>query len=118
MNTMTKNLFAIFRFHAALLLCSCVGLCLLCFGPFATLFFAPTRLPASLSLLGIAALYGTSKRYSGIAAWNAVSFPLAAALFVYSPLRSMFVTLRQGGVRWRGTFYPLAELRRNSLPLR
>jgi len=27
-------------------------------------------------------------------------------------LRSMILTLRQGGVVWRGTFYPLEELRR------
>jgi hypothetical protein len=26
-------------------------------------------------------------------------------------LRSMLVTVRDGGVTWRGTFYPLAELR-------
>jgi len=26
--------------------------------------------------------------------------------------RSAWITLRQGGVRWRDTFYPLDELRR------
>jgi hypothetical protein len=29
-------------------------------------------------------------------------------------LRSMYITLRDGGVTWRGTFYPLAELRCNA----
>jgi hypothetical protein len=28
-------------------------------------------------------------------------------------LRSMRITLRDGGVTWRGTFYPLSELRHN-----
>jgi hypothetical protein len=28
---------------------------------------------------------------------------------------STWVTLRQGGVRWRGTFYPLAQLRRGQV---
>jgi hypothetical protein len=29
---------------------------------------------------------------------------------------STLVTLRQGGVRWRETFYPLAELRAGMVP--
>jgi hypothetical protein len=32
-------------------------------------------------------------------------------LFLYAVLNSTFVTLRQGGIRWRGTFYPLKTLR-------
>jgi cellulose synthase/poly-beta-1,6-N-acetylglucosamine synthase-like glycosyltransferase len=40
-------------------------------------------------------------------------YPVGAALFTYTFLRSAFVTLRQGGIRWRETYYPLAELRAN-----
>jgi hypothetical protein len=29
----------------------------------------------------------------------------------------MATTLAQGGIIWRGTFYPLAELRKNAAPL-
>jgi hypothetical protein len=29
----------------------------------------------------------------------------------------MLITFKQGGVIWRGTFYPLAELRKNAGPL-
>ena len=38
--------------------------------------------------------------------------PFMFPLFYYSVLNSTFVTLRQGGVRWRETFYPLETLRR------
>ena len=46
---------------------------------------------------------------------NPVFVALLAPLFVWilpvAILRSTFATLRAGGVRWRDTFYPLAELR-------
>lgn len=41
-----------------------------------------------------------------------LTLPLGASIFAYMVLRSTLVTLRQGGIIWRGTFYPLEELRR------
>ena len=41
----------------------------------------------------------------------AIHVPFMFPLFLYSVLNSTFVTLRQGGIRWRETFYPLATLR-------
>jgi hypothetical protein len=34
-------------------------------------------------------------------------------LFVLIQLRTMALNLWQGGITWRDTFYPLAELKRN-----
>jgi hypothetical protein len=42
----------------------------------------------------------------------AVTQPLGALIFVWMLARSTIVTLRQGGIYWRGTFYPLEELKR------
>ena len=42
----------------------------------------------------------------------ALTHPLGAVLFSYMLLRSTVVTLWHGGVTWRGTFYPLEELKR------
>ena len=44
--------------------------------------------------------------------WYALTQPLGAVIFGYMLLRSTIVTLRQGGIVWRETFYPLEELRR------
>jgi len=38
--------------------------------------------------------------------------PISTALFLYILVRSMAVTLWQDGVVWRGTRYPLDELRK------
>jgi len=42
----------------------------------------------------------------------ALTQPVGALIFFWMLLRSTVVTLRNGGIRWRGTFYPLEELRR------
>ena len=45
----------------------------------------------------------------------ALTLPLAALVFTYMLVRSTVITLRQGGIYWRGTFYPLEVLRRNNV---
>jgi len=42
----------------------------------------------------------------------AVTQPLGALIFAWMLVRSTIVTLRQGGIRWRGTFYAIEELKR------
>jgi len=41
----------------------------------------------------------------------AAAMPISAILVSCAALRSVLVTLVHGGIRWRGTFYPLADLR-------
>lgn len=109
---MTKNLFAVFQFHITFLLAACGWLALFYLAPIAFLTWPQTRIAAIVTLAAIALLYRLAGRLSGISAWYVILFPASAALFIYSMLRSMFITLTQGGVTWRGTFYPLAELRK------
>lgn len=114
---MTKNLFAVFLFRISFLLMACGWLALFYLAPIAFLVWSPTRIPAIVTLAAIALLYRLAGRLSGISAWYAVLFPISTVLFLYSLLRSMFITLKQGGVTWRGTFYPLTELRQKKMPL-
>lgn len=44
--------------------------------------------------------------------WHALIIPFAGAVMVYIILRSAFETIRQGGIYWRDSFYPLAELKK------
>jgi glycosyltransferase involved in cell wall biosynthesis len=117
---LTKNLFAGFAFNAALLLGACLGLALICYAPLASLFFSwPLRIPALLSVAMIALHYRLAGRYfSGLRLYWAFTLPIAAVLVLYAMLRSMVVTLTRRGIVWRGTFYPLKDLRRHSGRLR
>lgn len=117
---LTKNLYAGFGFNPALLLGACLGLALLCFAPIAGLFASwPFRAAALLSLAMIALHYRLASRYfSGVSTAYALTLPVATLLVLYAMLRSMVLTLWRGGVVWRGTFYPLRELRRHSGRLR
>jgi hypothetical protein len=54
---------------------------------------------------GAAMEFGESPLY-------AVTQPLGALILCWMIVRSTFVTLRQGGIRWRGTFYAIEELKR------
>ncbi|MGH9859656.1 MAG: hypothetical protein ACRD5F_06495, partial [Candidatus Acidiferrales bacterium] len=67
---------------------------------------------AVIALAIPAAMQGMAARESGAAPLYGLTFPLGAAIFAYMLLRSTAVTLRQGGIIWRGTFYPLADLRK------
>jgi hypothetical protein len=78
-------------------------------------FALPGLVPKLCSLAawgGVLLCYREVERSLRIRLWQAVLMPVGIALFVFAFLRSMVITLRQGGVRWRGTFYPLGALRK------
>jgi glycosyltransferase involved in cell wall biosynthesis len=116
-SVMTKNLFSAFRFYVWLALLGCLWLLVFCVAPAAGLFFAPARMPTIFTFSAVIWAYWLMSRHSGISTWNALFFPFSALVFVFTLLRSMLITLKRGGVIWRGTFYPLAELRKNAAPL-
>lgn len=66
--------------------------------------FAFIALTTTLSMLGVAVEAG----YNPLIA---LCWPVGALLFAYTVARSTYLTLRSGGVSWRGTFYPLAALK-------
>ena len=50
---------------------------------------------------------------SGANPWLALGYPIAAMVLVYIFVAAVWITLRRGGIEWRGTFYSLAELKSN-----
>jgi cellulose synthase/poly-beta-1,6-N-acetylglucosamine synthase-like glycosyltransferase len=47
--------------------------------------------------------------------WYAVLHPLGICVFIYAMLRSASTTLAGGGIEWRGTRYPLKDLKDNAI---
>jgi hypothetical protein len=75
-----------------------------------------------VSLVALGALYWRYRRFADpngpLTMLWLLTFPAAALLFVYAMMRSTVLTLVRGGVVWRGTFYPLRELREHAGPFR
>jgi glycosyltransferase involved in cell wall biosynthesis len=56
---------------------------------------------------------GSAARQHKFNFWYSLGFPISTLLFMYIFARATYLTLRQGGIYWRGTFYPLAALKAN-----
>jgi cellulose synthase/poly-beta-1,6-N-acetylglucosamine synthase-like glycosyltransferase len=118
LRNLTKNMFSAFRFRAGLVLGACFGMGLLCLTPFIALAFSGAARWAGVVTL--VALLLLNLRYwpqTKISPGYLILFPLATLLFLWTLLRSMILVLWRGGVLWRGTLYPLKELRRQAGPL-
>ena len=112
-----KNSFASLDFSLTKTLFSAVFILgintVICAMPFITHgFLRSLYAAASLLMLGV---YYVSGRVLGISSGRAVASalgaPLGGVLFAWTLLASAFITLRQGGVQWRGTLYPIKLLK-------
>jgi glycosyltransferase involved in cell wall biosynthesis len=111
---LTKNFFAVLSFQWWRVLASCFAFAFLNLLPFLGVWFAQgwERLPYAIALLSIFGIYVGMSRRSPIPPYYILLHPVSTAFFLYILLRSMFVTLWQDGVVWRGTRYPLEDLRK------
>ena len=113
-NNFTKNFFAVMSFQWSRTVAGVALLLFLNLGPFVGVWFASgwSRAGYVLALLSIFAIYAGMSLRTKIAPYYFFLHPVGTLLFNYAMLLSMFVTLRDGGVTWRGTKYPLEELRK------
>jgi glycosyltransferase involved in cell wall biosynthesis len=111
---LTKNFFAILRFNVPFAIAAISGVLLINAGPFVGVWFAHGwgRAGYIAALTAIAVMYLGMARQSEIPPRYFFLHPIGTVLFAYTMLRSMVVTLARGGIAWRGTFYPLQELKR------
>ncbi|HZQ93557.1 MAG TPA: glycosyltransferase family 2 protein [Candidatus Sulfotelmatobacter sp.] len=113
-NNLTKNFFAVLSFQWWRTVLSAFGLAFLNYGPFLGLWLAHgwARVPYAIALGSLFLIYVGMSWRSAVPPYYFFLHPVSATLFIYTLLRSMILTLWNGGIVWRGTKYPLQELRK------
>ena len=111
----TKNFFAYMRFKTWIAFVAALGLLLMNVWPFIMVFFSGDWATAGyvVALVCILAIYAGMAPKSGIGPWYFFTHPISASLFAYAVVLSAVTTLVHGGVEWRGTLYPLEELKKS-----
>ena len=113
-NNLTKNFFAVLSFQSWRTLISAFGLAFINLGPFLGICFAHgwARLPYGVALGSMLLVYIGMSWRSSVPPYYFLLHPVSTGMFIYTLLRSMFLTLWNDGIVWRGTKYPLEELRK------
>jgi cellulose synthase/poly-beta-1,6-N-acetylglucosamine synthase-like glycosyltransferase len=113
-DNLTKNFFAVLSFQWWRTIISGFGLAFLNLGPFLGVCLAQgwERLPYAVALASMFLIYLGMSWRSRVPAYYFLLHPVSTALFIYTLMLSMFHALWNDGIIWRGTKYPLAELRK------
>ncbi|MDE3199836.1 MAG: glycosyltransferase [Acidobacteriota bacterium] len=114
-----KNSFATFRFRTVFHVLAAVGMTLVALVPLAAVLAGWSGLPHAVWIVaggwvawgGIGLTYWANRKLMLAPAWMAVFFVPCVLLVAVAFVRSMVLTLVRGGIRWRGTYYPLEMLR-------
>ena len=110
----TKNFFASAGYSLPIAIFSVVAVFLVNVAPFVAVFAAHgwIRIFAAIAVAIAVGFHVGVNIVMRVSPLYALTHPVGAVLFGYMLVRSTAVTLLQGGVTWRGTFYPLEKLRR------
>jgi len=113
-DNLTKNFFALLSFQWPRTVISIGGLGFLNLGPFVGIWLAHgwARIPYAIALGSLFLIYYGMSARSPIPSYYFFLHPISTILTMYTVLRSMVHTLANGGIVWRGTKYPLEELRK------
>lgn len=112
---MEKNGFAAFRYRVGMALLLFLGFALQIALPLAAIASGGWATAAGLmTYVFIGLSYVANRPVTQAPPWVSILFAPALAILLFALMRSMILTLKRGGVIWRGTLYPLDELRRNA----
>jgi glycosyltransferase involved in cell wall biosynthesis len=112
-----KNAFAGFEWNTALAAIGVMGIVAAVLLPWATFFVDGPAWSGPVALAALALpmvqVGATARRMSGGSGLEGLIAPIAALALALVIARSTVLALVRGGIFWRGTFYPLALLRKH-----
>jgi hypothetical protein len=110
-----KNSFSVIEYRVILALGGALTYLIVALGPFAALVFGGpvTKLLGAGILLAELGTAWVLSRDIPTPRRSALMFPVACLILCWVVIRATVTTLAARGIRWRGTFYSLRELRRN-----
>jgi hypothetical protein len=73
----------------------------------------PTRLLNAVAVAGMLAVFAGAAREQRVRWWYGFAFPLAILLFLAALWNATLYALIHRGIEWRGTHYPLDQLKAN-----
>jgi hypothetical protein len=116
-NGVTKNFFAGSGFSVTRVALSILGLYVMNVLPFAGLIFGHgwVRILAGICVLVALGFHAGVDIVMRVSPLYCFTVPIGAVIFSHMLLRSTVYTLKQGGIIWRGTFYPLEALKRGAV---
>lgn len=112
-----KNAFAGVDYNIPAIVAGSIVQFLLNFWPFQGIFLTTgiTRIINLIIVLIIILLCWDGARFHNLKRWYGIGFPICTLLFIYIMWKSMLMTIFNNGINWRGTHYPLAELKANKV---
>ena len=114
-----KNAFAGFRYSIGTAVFASTLLGLQAVVPLLALAAGPWGIAACVTLYcSVAMSFHANRRLNNISPLLAILYAPSVVILAWSFLRSMILTIMRGGVTWRGTLYPLAELKQAMIPWR
>lgn len=113
-----KNQFAALNYSLVITVLGSLAHLLLALGPIAGVIWGTglARWIWVLVVLVTVLGYAVCTPYVRVRWWYALGYPLVAVLFNLVLWRSTLLTLTRRGIRWRGTYYSLRDLKANRAP--
>lgn len=110
-----KNGFAGLDYRLSLVILTTLSQLAFVLFPFAALFLTtgPTLLLNALAVLLLLGIFGGAAREQRAPVWGGIAIPLVSLLFIAVIWNATLYALVHRGIEWRGTHYPLDELKAN-----
>jgi len=116
-NGLMKNTFAVFEYKVSWVTMATFAILILDIWPFfgVLLTDGTTRVLNAAIILIIYGGFGVAAHSQKKNPWYALGFPIGCLIMLYIFWRSTLTTLLHQGIHWRGTHYPLKQLKANRI---